>query len=443
MKKHLTAILAVLFFAFFAAKSYSEKSNLVTQLLVYDADSTFKYIYYYDNNSNKVLEAKYFLKDNVWGRTNQVEWIYNDNKCITQRERKFINGDWENNYEINYTYEDGKLISEKHTRFVNDMEVDLKLITFSYENDLITSRKEFDYVNNSLIISQIIQFVYDNDILVETDFKNVTGNKEYKILSEYDAESLLKTQTLLIKNTEGEWENNQKTIWYYTESKEISSQRVKTWNTQINGWEYASMLDYEYDGTGKILSEIYSDWKSMFWEENLKYVYEYDIEGLLSRKLLQMTLYRKWRTFSSIDYSNYENNKANLMETKLSFWGDNGTLVSTDIPFIFNSETEIRRGNQIVISYEKIDNTEIATYSLSNGMTINVYPNPSEGMFYYNPDKYNVSNWTVIDINGKIVQKSNAVEKSGIIDLTDLPVGIYMLRVVTPDNVLSQKLIRK
>jgi len=118
-------------------------------------------------------------------------------------------------------------------------------------------------------------------------------------------------------------------------------------------------------------------------------------------------------------------------------------LLSTNIPFVFNDETEVRKGTQIIISYEKIDNTDISTLALKNEFSIAVYPNPSEDVFYFNPEDYNSKSWTVYDMNGKIVQQSSATVKTGVVDLSNFSEGIYLLRVITPKNVLSQKLIRK
>lgn len=448
MKSFFTAFAIILLVIISNLFLSAQTGNLVTQVKVIDTDTTFRFYYFYDSNNNKVLETKYFLQnENLWKRLAQTEWIYNDNKCVIQREKIYRNADWVNNYEINYTYEDGLLISEKHSKYINDMLIDYKLITISYENNLPVNRKEFLYVDNKLLLKGITENTYQNNLPVTTNIKKIgqtlSDNLDFKLTSEYNAENQLISQVLTAKNLNNEWINQDKTQWYYLADNKISSQRSKVWNSQLSLWENASMIDYAYNADGKIASETYYFWKTMYWEKNLKYNYEYSNDGTLLRKIMQLPIFRQWRDFSSIDYSNFNGSKPNQMETKLTFWGNKGTLLSTNIPFVFNDETEIRKANQIIISYEKIDNTDISTLSLKNDFSIIIYPNPSEDVFYFNPEEYNSKSWMVYDMNGKIVKQSLTTEKSGVVDLSNVTEGIYMLRVITPNHVLTQKLIRK
>jgi hypothetical protein len=448
MKIIFTAIAVTLILLFSNIFISAQTGSLVTQVKVIDTDTTFRFFYFYDNNNNKVLETKYFLQnDNQWKRLSQTEWIYNDNKCVIQREKIFRNTDWVNNHEINFTYEDGLLISERHSKYVNGMLVDYKLITISYDNNLIVNRKEFYFVDNKWLLKGITENTYQNNLPETTVIKkigqNISENLDLKLTSEYNSENLLTKQTFTEKSIDNIWINKSKTDWYYHPDKKISSQRSKVWNSQLSTWENSSMIEFTYNVDGKIASETFFFWKTMFWERVLKYIYEYSSDGKLIRKVMQMPIYRQWRDFSSIDYSNFNGSKPNQMETKLTFWGNKGTLLSTNIPFIFNDETEIRKGNQIIISYEKIDNTDISTLAQKNEFSIAVYPNPSEDEFYFNPEEYNSKSWLVYDMNGKIVKQSSMSEKTGVIDLSNFTEGIYLLRVITPKNVLTQKLIRK
>lgn len=448
MRNIFTAVAVTLMLLFSNIFISAQTGSLVTQVKVIDTDTTFRFYYFYDNNNNKVLEIKYFLQnENQWKRLTQTEWIYNDNKCVTQREKIYRNADWVNNHEINYTYEDGLLISEKHSNYVNGMIVDYKLITVTYENNLPLNRKEFFFIDNKWLLKGITDITYHNNLPETTTIKKIgqtiSENIDLKLISEFNSDNLLISQTLTEKSIDNIWFNKSKTDWYYQPDKNLSSQRSKVWNSQLSTWENSSMIDFTYNTDGKIASETYYFWKTMFWERTLKYIYEYSSDGTLIRKIMQMPIFRQWRDFSSIEYTDFIGSKPNQMETKLTFWGNNGTLLSTNIPFIFNDETEIRKGNQIIISYEKIDNTDISTLALKNEFSIAVYPNPSEDVFYFNPEEYNSKSWVVYDMNGKIVKQSSMTEKTGVVDLSDLAEGIYLLRVITQKNVLTQKLIRK
>src|ERR1035437_1361674 len=72
----------------------SNDNQLVTEIRNFDNDSTFRYLYVYDNLGNKVLETKYYQQDSTWIRKSLNEWIYDGNKCSSQRERQWTNSGW-------------------------------------------------------------------------------------------------------------------------------------------------------------------------------------------------------------------------------------------------------------------------------------------------------------------------------------------------------------
>lgn len=448
MNKIIPRLLVLTVFYLINVLISAQTSNLITQLKVIDNDTTFRYLYYYDSNNNKVLETKYYFKDNLWVRMAQTEWLYNNNKCEIQRERLFISNDWVNVYEINYTYEDEKLISESHLKYVNGMAEQYKLLVLSYEDLKIKSKREFYQINGQLILKQIIENTYENESLINTSIKKVSSvqseNKEYKLSFTYNAGGNLVSQLMEEKKSNNYWVNVEKVNWYYDVSNKLSSLRTKKWNENQNNWENSTMITYDYGTDNQLIAEIYYKWSSMYWEKTTRYSSEYNPNGSLLSTTLMFPIFRQWRTVSSINYSDFVNEKANKMETVLNFWGGNsGEKISADIPFRFNNEIEIKKGNQIIISYEKIDKTDISTMSVSNGFSIKVYPNPSEDYFYFNPEDYKVTSWTVCDLKGQTVIENNNNIRTGIIDLSNVTKGIYLLKVTTPDKVLTQKLIKK
>lgn len=449
MKKIIPRLLSVIVSLIFPILIFAETSNLITQLKVIDNDTTFRYLYYYDANNNKSLETKYFLNENIWNKLTQTEWIYNNNKCEIQRERVFRSNDWHNVYEINYTYEDDLLISETHFKFVNGMAEQQKMVIFTYENSKLKTKKDFFSVNNQLILKQVVENNYENDTLKSTSIKKISSvpseMEEYKSSFDYNTSGMLLSKITEVKTPENEWLNVEKVNWYYNSStNKLLSLRTKKWDAVINKWENSSMINYEYSTTNEKVVETYYRWSSMFWERNTKYTYEYDSNGSLLNTTLMLPIFRQWRTVSTINYSDFINDKANKMETVLSFWGGNtGDKISAEIPFRFNSDMEIKKGNQIIISYEKVDNTDISTYSMTNDLLINVYPNPSEDYFYFNPEKYKVNSWAVYDLNGQMVIQHGNEIRTGVIDMANAPKGIYLLKVYTSDKVMTQKLIKK
>ena len=448
MKKIITGLFTFIVCLIFPQLLFAQTSNLITQLKVIDNDTTFRFLYYYDSNNNKVLETKYYLNENLWVKMTQTEWLYNNNKCEIQRDRVFLSNNWVTVYEINYIYEDEKLISESHFKFVNGMSEQYKLMLYIYEGSKLKTKKEFYQINGQLILKQITENSYENDLLDSVTIKKISSipaeAAEYNFSFEYNTLGQLKTETMKEKSPDNTWKNVEKVNWYFNSSGKISSQRTKSWNSFINVWENYTMINYEYNDNKQIVSEIYYKWSSMFWERTIQYLNNYNSTGSLLSTTSMLPIYRKWRTVSSINYSDFINDKANKMETVLSFWGGNsGDKISANIPFRFNNDMEIKKGNQITISYEKIDNTDISTFSVLKDFNIKVYPNPSEDFFYFNTEDYKVTSWSVSDLKGQIIVENNNNVRSGIIDLTNAMKGIYILKVMMNEKVLTQKIIKK
>lgn len=77
-----------------------------------------------------------------------------------------------------------------------------------------------------------------------------------------------------------------------------------------------------------------------------------------------------------------------------------------------------------------------------NGKEIKVYPNPTNNYITIDGiSSEELKTITVIDVNGK---KVSAVLNNNQIDISGLPSGIYMLRIVTNEGtVLNEKIVKK
>lgn len=88
-------------------------------------------------------------------------------------------------------------------------------------------------------------------------------------------------------------------------------------------------------------------------------------------------------------------------------------------------------------------------YSTGDKMLIkNIYPNPAKDKIYLEINSFqpNQSTFTILDNNGNTVKTFNKHIPFGFktqtLDISDLPAGLYILRIVTPDAVLSEKIIK-
>lgn len=77
--------------------------------------------------------------------------------------------------------------------------------------------------------------------------------------------------------------------------------------------------------------------------------------------------------------------------------------------------------------------------------------NSTQSLFYPNPANRSITfcktitlqHAEIIDISGKILKQWEPAHRNSVLSVEDIPAGIYLLRVVTEDAVLTRKLIRK
>lgn len=430
--------------------TFSANNNqLITELKVLDNDSSFRYLYLYDNLGNKVLETKYYQQDSTWVRQSLNEWIYDGNKCTTQRESTWKNNGWVITYTIDYGYNNGQLISELHNTYTNGIATLFKEIDSQYKSTILSTRKEYAWQSNVRALTLETDFRYlpngTTDSIAITNFQSDTILSQQLSTFNYDTNGNLISQLLQVKNGNN-WINSELINWFYMPNTSlIKSVRNKKWMSDSSTWENTQMIDYQYTDSLQLLKETYQRWNSMFWENDIRYDYQYDNNNLLLKKTLSTPIYNDWRGFLSVNYSNFTMNNANDVNSTFEFWGGStGTLTTSYIPFMFNDVPTIQKGESIHIGYLPVDETGLTTPVDNNTLKyIPVYPNPSDGIFYISTQNYNIKSWTVSDLKGQVLKKQIQSLQSGAIDLTDYPKGIYILRVTTPDEQMIQKLIKQ
>ena len=79
--------------------SAADNEQLVTELKIYNNDTTFRHQYIYENQHNKVLETVSFQIPGLqWENFQQSEFIYSDNVLVTRLLKKWMDGNWKTTY---------------------------------------------------------------------------------------------------------------------------------------------------------------------------------------------------------------------------------------------------------------------------------------------------------------------------------------------------------
>lgn len=446
--KYLKFKLLTLFFiclSFFSTLSAQNSESLVTEVKIYDNDSTFKLKYFYDNKK-KVLETKSYLENDLWINLSQTEWYYNNDICEKQVERVFKSNFWLDNYTIEYQSISNKT-TEIHKLLTNGDLVEIKKIEFEKENNHVVTQKNYLKQNNTWELSILTENVISNNQLntsTTTIYPTPTTTKQFRSSFEYYTVGKLKSQVLQERNNAESWQNTQMFMWYYLpDTNLIASQRSKIWDSMNGKWENKELSINSYNSDNKLIVETNYFWKSMFWAYDVKYDFKYDEAGLLLSKSLSLPIYNKWRNTTIINYSNTLNSKDQNIESVYGFWGGNvGEYVSTLTPFMFNDELVIQKAKKINVLYTEPDKTTDIIHDKNTQNLIRIFPNPSDGIFYFDTQKHNVKSWVLYNAQGSIVNEMSTLNYSGVIDITPLPKGIYILKAKTQNEILSQKLYK-
>jgi hypothetical protein len=82
--------------------------------------------------------------------------------------------------------------------------------------------------------------------------------------------------------------------------------------------------------------------------------------------------------------------------------------------------------------------------SMMNHQEINIFPNPNNGSFTLAVNSSKTKNIFVYDMMGKLVYSIDQTTDSTIpVDLTNQPDGVYFVRVVMGDAVVTEKLVKQ
>lgn len=441
-------ILLLIFFMsiHFTCSIYAVDMPLVREIIVNKKDSVFRHTFYYDENRNKVMENRYYTNNYSILPVSRTEWVYSENKCIIQRKQKWENGIWKTTNVINTQYNGVQKINELFIRVDKGIEKTEKNIVYNYDNGELESIRNFQVSQGDLQISQQIYFSYNENKQLIQQRINAGGNTlqtDTSVVIRYAYNPNGKPDSVVLMNSIHDTTINESlTMYFYDKvNGNITSQIQKKWNEKSLKWENDTKMEFHYDLDNRLIREIYAHYTILFWTLNTMYEHIYDANGSLSQRIMYKPIYRQWRKIYTIEYSEMENGRPNLMESKYNFWGgETGEFVQNFIPYYFNDEIAIMHADRMEIKYNL--ETTITTSSQYEKRLLKIYPNPSNGVFYISIEDSYVQSWEVFNLKGEIIKHNNNEYRTGVVDLMGLPDGLYMIKVITNDNKqLKQKIV--
>jgi len=116
-------------------------------------------------------------------------------------------------------------------------------------------------------------------------------------------------------------------------------------------------------------------------------------------------------------------------------WTKDGIEVSTDNPYSFIVTEDI----ELIANFEEkvgIENIEVTV--------VKIYPNPTTGELKIESGELIIENVKVFDIYGKVLKTESRRQKGKILmDISELPVGVYFLRIKTEQGEVVKKVLKE
>lgn len=156
-----------------------------------------------------------------------------------------------------------------------------------------------------------------------------------------------------------------------------------------------------------------------------KTITTYDTYFKVLNELVQNNLNNKWTTIS-LKTAKYNANNLAMYNTIKQFVNDTVSLSDSTVYYYHNQLTENQKLKQNIGS-------------------ISLFPNPNDGYFKVNSSDAKVYSIEVYNVSGLKVYCNTRINQiiSDEIDLSDLPKGVYFVKIIGATQTVSQKIIIK
>ena len=412
----------------------------ITKLFITNQGKEYRHTFYYDLSGKVLFETRYIASGyDGWSPQSQTEWIYSENS-VSQIERTY-DGAFKDVAEIVTQYNGVEKTEEITYRYVSNVRTPVKKNTFNYSGGVLSESREYIFQGGVEQLSVLNTFTYDNGKTMQQSagvYNSGVLDSTFISTFTYDLSGNIKTQAVK-KKIGSDYQNTDSITWFYDTAGKLASQRLKKWSVKNSNWENTQIINYEYD-SNNLVAETYQQWAGMYWENIYRYEYLYKNDVLI-KNTLKSLLYKEWRDLISINYSDFQDNKAREVSSEYGFWGgEKGEPTASYIPFAFNDELRIMQAESIRVSYNDLATN---TNTSNSDLLIKVYPNPSDGIFYLSTEKHEILSWNIYNLKGQLMRSHVQTYNSGVIDITDLQDGMYILRVETTLGYQQQKLIKQ
>jgi hypothetical protein len=409
-----------------------------------------QYIYEYDSK-NKLLSETYQEYDNGWITDYKDTFKYDSKNNLTE----WLSEVWRDNNWINsekYVYEYNamnNLLSELYidwSRQNNEWEnIDIFIFTYDDNNNVLTELYK-EWENDAWKNNYKNTYTYNEiDDRIETElwenFYNNQWNYSYKGFFSYNEKNLL-IQYLQKQWRNGAWGDRYREQYEYDDNDNKTSITVSSFKSNDEVWEDSRKYLYSYNTHDNILSYIELYWENENWLNWKKELYEYDDGDLI---------YTEHQKGDGLEWINnwmfvffYDDNHNCISGETYSYSFESGIWQSSNINFevLYNNNQSTyktkRNCYNLKLSYSKTPKPAGIEEIEPSTSEITIYPNPSKDYINISVENAEIKNVQIYNLTGKLVKQ----EKSNKININDLPVGMYIIKVETEAGNCIKKVIK-
>ena len=332
------------------------------------------------------LSFKYDSTTNTWENFFKVINGYDENGMDTTRvEMSWQNNQWLNEYKYYYAYDTNKAL------------IEVRMFSWNGYNWQFSAQKYFTYdQNGNLIECRFYQYNSLTDQFDEYYRENLGYNS--------DNQMIYRTRRTLVA---GQLIPMDSSVYSY-DNKLWVSDTTYGWK---DSWIYKQVKIYEYNDNNDKVSLTTKSWdyRSEQWKNYYKYTFSYSLNKPIDQCVSPQEIFGNLKSIPDemIFYS----------------WYNDAWLASEKTDYFYSKYTEWTTADVPVLSVSRL----------------NIYPNPANDYIIVDIG-HQPAFGQIINMNGQVVK--NAIIISNLLDVSDLPAGIYVIRIKQQGRILLGKFIK-
>ncbi|MDI3480225.1 MAG: hypothetical protein PWQ14_1371 [Rikenellaceae bacterium] len=381
-----------------------------------------------------------------------------------------------------------ELQKENHTPFSSN-KIDIKDIQLHLKETNVYTKKldsivgyEYDDITAQLLPYSLYKYTYDanNNVTYEIDsYWDISTNSwifDSKYEYTYDANNNLTSKIESHWDTSTtSWVFSSKYEYTYDDNNNLSYEIFSYWNTSTNSWINISKYEYTYDDNNNVISEIYSEWDTSTnsWIFDSKDEYTYDANNNLTSEIFSYwdTSTNSWIFDFKYEYTYDANN--NIIYEITSYWDTSTNSWIFDSKYEFTYDLTVSIDNVLVPNNFDIEsNNPILSYfyyyydgsdfvldmkyifyysditginEVTDNYNVSIYPNPATDYLIINTTINENLKIEIYTIKGQSVISTECTNNASQmrIDISQLPAGMYFIRIANNQNNITKKFVKE